>query len=44
MLLIPANGTNPNPGLWIASTNRFALDQCEHATGHAGICFLPYPS
>jgi hypothetical protein len=29
-------------GLWIASTNRFALDQCEHATGHAGICFLQY--
>jgi hypothetical protein len=31
-------------GLWIASTNRFALDQCEHKTGHAGICFLPYGS
>ncbi len=29
-------------GLWIASSNRFALDQCGHKTGHAGICLLPY--
>jgi hypothetical protein len=29
-------------GLWIASSNRYGLDQCGHETGHAGICFLPY--
>ena len=29
-------------GLWIASTNRFGSDVCNHASGHAGICFLPY--
>jgi hypothetical protein len=29
-------------GLWIASSNRFGLDQCGHETGHAGICLLPY--
>lgn len=29
-------------GLWIASTNRFGSDVCNHVSGHAGICFLPY--
>jgi hypothetical protein len=29
-------------GLWIASTNRFGVDVCNHVSGHAGICFLPY--
>ena len=29
-------------GLWIASTNRFGSDMCNHVSGHAGICFLPY--
>jgi len=28
-------------GLWIASTNRFGSDVCNHVAGHAGICFLP---
>ena len=36
MLVTPA-------GLWIASTNRFGSDVCNHASGHAGICFLAYP-
>jgi hypothetical protein len=35
MLVTPA-------GLWIASTNRFGSDVCNHAAGHAGICFLRY--
>jgi hypothetical protein len=29
-------------GLWIASTNRYGSDLCNGASGHAGICFLPY--
>jgi len=29
-------------GLWIASTNRFGSDVCNHVSGHAGICFLRY--
>ena len=29
-------------GLWIASSDRFNANQCGNATGHAGICFLPY--
>jgi hypothetical protein len=40
-----ANGDDmllTSAGLWIASSNRFGLDQCGHETGHAGICFLPY--
>jgi hypothetical protein len=36
MLLIPG------VGLWIASSDRFSANQCGNATGHAGICFLPY--
>jgi hypothetical protein len=31
-------------GLWIASTNRYGSDVCGGVSGHAGICFLPYPS
>ena len=31
-------------GLWIASTNRYGSNQCGGVSGHAGICFLPYPS
>jgi hypothetical protein len=30
-------------GLWIASDNLDGSDQCGGVTGHAGICFLPYP-
>lgn len=30
-------------GLWIASTNRFRSQTCNGASGHSGICFLPYP-
>ena len=29
-------------GLWIASTNRFSSQVCDGASGHSGICFLPY--
>ena len=29
-------------GLWIASSNRYGADACNGATGHAGICLLPY--
>jgi hypothetical protein len=29
-------------GLWIASTNRFGSQVCNHVSDHAGICFLPY--
>jgi hypothetical protein len=29
-------------GLWIASDNLDSSDRCGGATGHAGICFLPY--
>ena len=29
-------------GLWIASDNAFAANQCGGVSGHAGICFLPY--
>jgi hypothetical protein len=31
-------------GLWIASDNLDGTDTCGGAGGHAGICFLPYPS
>jgi hypothetical protein len=31
-------------GLWIASTNRFGSDSCGGVGGHAGLCFLSYPS
>jgi hypothetical protein len=29
-------------GLWIASDNLDNTNACTHASGHAGICFLPY--
>jgi hypothetical protein len=29
-------------GLWIASDNLDNTNACAHASGHAGICFLPY--
>jgi hypothetical protein len=29
-------------GLWIASSNRYGSQSCDGASGHAGICFLPY--
>jgi hypothetical protein len=31
-------------GLWIASDNLGNANQCGGVNGHAGICFLPYPS
>jgi hypothetical protein len=31
-------------GLWIASTNRYGSDSCGGVGGHAGLCFLSYPS
>jgi hypothetical protein len=31
-------------GLWIASDNLDGTDTCGGASGHAGICFLPYPA
>jgi hypothetical protein len=37
MLITPA-------GLWIASTNRYGSQACDGPTGHAGICFLSYPT
>jgi hypothetical protein len=42
-----ANGFNmslTSAGLWIASTNRYGSDECDGVKGHAGICFLPYPT
>jgi hypothetical protein len=30
-------------GLWIASDNDLGSQTCDGVTGHAGICFLPYP-
>jgi hypothetical protein len=30
-------------GLWIASDNLAGVNQCGGVSGHAGICFLPYP-
>jgi hypothetical protein len=30
-------------GLWIASDNFAGVNQCGGVSGHAGICFLPYP-
>ena len=29
-------------GLWIASSDRFNASMCGTATGHTGICLLPY--
>ena len=40
-----ANGDSmviTSSGLWIASSNRFGSNECEGATDHSGICFLPY--
>jgi len=30
-------------GLWIASDNFNNVGDCGGVSGHAGICFLPYP-
>jgi hypothetical protein len=31
-------------GLWIARDNLQGTDTCGGVSGHAGICFPPYPS
>ena len=42
--LAPSGQRLTPAGLWIASDNLDGANACAKQSGHAGICFLPYPA